>query len=56
MKEGIIQSDSVKQSIINGCKALLPDYMIPEEIEFRNDLPRTSRGKADYRALEEQSV
>ena len=54
LKEGIPQSDDVKQSIINGCKELLPDYMIPEEIEFRTDLPRTSRGKVDYRALEQE--
>ncbi len=54
LKEGIPQGDDVKQSIINGCKELLPDYMIPEEIEFRTDLPRTSRGKVDYRALEQE--
>ena len=54
LKEGIPQSDDVKQSIINGCKELLPDYMIPEEIEFRTDLPRTSREKVDYRALEQE--
>ena len=52
LKENIPQSDDVKQSILSGCKELLPDYMIPEEIEFRTDLPRTSRGKVDYRALE----
>jgi long-chain acyl-CoA synthetase len=52
LKEGIPQSNDVKQSILSGCKELLPDYMIPEEIEFRSDLPRTSRGKVDYRALE----
>ena len=54
LKDGITQSDDVRQSIISGCKELLPDYMIPEEIEFRTDLPRTSRGKVDYRALEQE--
>jgi len=24
---------------------------VPEEITYRNDLPRTDRGKIDYRAL-----
>ena len=54
LKDDITQSDDVRQSIISGCKKLLPDYMIPEEIEFRTDLPRTSRGKVDYRALEQE--
>ncbi len=54
LKDGITQSNDIIQSIINGCKELLPDYMIPEEIEFRNDLLRTSRGKVDYRALERE--
>jgi acyl-coenzyme A synthetase/AMP-(fatty) acid ligase len=26
--------------------------MIPEKFEFVTDLPRTERGKVDYRALE----
>ena len=53
LKQGVIKSDTTKQSIIDTCKSLLPDYMIPEEIEFRNDLPRTPRGKVDYRTLEQ---
>lgn len=36
------------------CKERLPDYMMPEVIEFRTDLPRTSRGKVDYRELERE--
>ncbi len=28
--------------------------MIPDEIEFRDELPRTPRGKIDYRALEDE--
>lgn len=36
-------------------KKELPDYMIPERIEFKDSLPRTDRGKIDYRALEAQS-
>ena len=29
---------------------------VPEIIEYRDDLPRTSRGKVDYRALEKQAA
>lgn len=34
------------------CKEQLPEYMIPEDIEFLTDLPRTERGKVDYQSLE----
>ncbi len=54
LKDGTIQNEDVRLSILNSCKGLLPYYMIPEEIEFRTDLPRTSRGKVDYRALEQE--
>ena len=48
--------EKAKQDIMETCRHELPVYMIPEEIEFVNDLPRTSRGKVDYRALEEQNM
>jgi amino acid adenylation domain-containing protein len=36
------------------CRQHLPSYMVPERIEVRADLPRTSTGKADRTALREQ--
>jgi len=33
------------------CAEKLPPYMIPEEIEFRDSLPRTSNGKIDRQRL-----
>ncbi len=54
LKDGSPKNEDIKQSILSRCNELLPDYMIPEEIEFRTDLPRTSRGKVDYRALEQE--
>jgi amino acid adenylation domain-containing protein len=33
------------------CAALLPAYMVPETVEMLPDLPRTSSGKVDRRAL-----
>lgn len=56
LKQGEIPSDVTKQLILETCKSNLPEYMIPDEIEFRSDLPRTSRGKVDYRALENQRI
>ena len=54
LKQGVSESDTTKRSIIDTCKSILPDYMIPEDIEFRADLPRTPRGKVDYRVLSEE--
>jgi long-chain acyl-CoA synthetase len=55
LKEGVSLSDTIKDEILLMCKEQLPDYMVPDEIEFCEALPRTERGKVDYRALEEQA-
>ncbi|WP_022775317.1 class I adenylate-forming enzyme family protein [Butyrivibrio sp. AE2015] len=56
LKEGIEKSESIKQAILDKCRVKLPGYMVPEIIEFRDELPRTSRGKVDYRALEKEAM
>jgi amino acid adenylation domain-containing protein len=38
------------------CATLLPRYMVPETITFRDALPRTSSGKIDRRALDGPGV
>ena len=43
------------QEIIAHCKNKLPEYMVPDTVEYRTDLPRTERGKVDYRALEKEA-
>lgn len=43
-------------ALLAHCKEELPEYMIPEEIVYRNDFPRTSRGKVDYRTLEKEAA
>ena len=53
LKPGTDRSDDTKEVIWKECRNQLPKYMIPEEIEFLEDLPRTPRGKVDYRALEQ---
>jgi amino acid adenylation domain-containing protein len=35
------------------CGARLPGYMVPERLEVRNELPRTSTGKADRNTLKQ---
>ena len=52
LREGFSKDDLARERIFETCRKELPDYMVPEEIVFVDDLPRTSRGKVDYRALE----
>lgn len=47
-----MDKDNAKNEILVICKQNLPEYMVPEGIEFVSDLPRTERGKVDYRKLE----
>ena len=49
------QTQQMTESILQFCAKELPEYMIPEEILYRNEFPRTSRGKVDYRALEKEA-
>lgn len=42
-------------TLMKYCQDKLPEYMIPEEIVYRNEFPRTSRGKVDYRELEREA-
>lgn len=55
LNDGCEESDQITQEIINNCKDSLPEYMVPEVVEYRTDLPRTERGKVDYRALEKET-
>lgn len=52
LKSGFTADEALTQGILSTCRELLPNYMLPECIVYRNDLPRTERGKVDYRALE----
>lgn len=54
LKPGVEKSDAIRQEIHDNCHKMLPGYMVPEEIEFRDSFPRTPRGKVDYRALESE--
>jgi acyl-CoA synthetase (AMP-forming)/AMP-acid ligase II len=38
------------------CATRLPKYMVPEDFEFREELPRTSTGKADRVALKQELI
>ena len=52
-KKGAFTTNTLSDEILELCRDKLPDYMVPDEIEYRHELPRTIRGKVDYRTLEE---
>jgi len=41
----------VRQSVLDHCRQWLPSYMVPDAIEIRETLPRTSTGKVDRAGL-----
>jgi long-chain acyl-CoA synthetase len=47
--------ENIKSEILESVSHNLPNYMLPKEIEILDEMPRTSRGKIDYRALEDKN-
>ena len=56
LKNEIEQTDNITEEILTICRNDLPEYLVPTEIVYRDSLPRTARGKIDYRALEEEAA
>lgn len=54
LKKGYEGSESITKQIMSSCQESLPSYMMPHSIEYRSSLPRTTRGKVDYRTLEKE--
>ncbi len=48
-RDSVVGTDELRQH----CAETLPRYMVPESVELRAELPRTSSGKVDRRALTE---
>jgi L-proline---[L-prolyl-carrier protein] ligase len=40
-----------REDVLDHCRRWLPDYMVPDIVEFRERLPRTSTGKVDRAGL-----
>jgi amino acid adenylation domain-containing protein len=52
IKAYVVSRDELsKRDLVGFCAARIPQYMIPEDVEFREALPKTSTGKVDRRAL-----
>ena len=43
-----------RESVLDHCRQWLPGYMVPDIIEFREALPRTSTGKVDRAGLAQE--
>ena len=43
-----------REEVVDHCRRRLPTYMVPDVVEFREALPRTSTGKVDRTGLLEQ--
>lgn len=46
--------DLVRSKILEQCKDMLPEYSIPHEIRFRDELPVTNLGKINFKVLENE--
>ena len=55
LNEGYEADERTSEALLAHCREELPGYMVPEEIVYRSDFPRTSRGKVDYRVLEREA-
>jgi acyl-coenzyme A synthetase/AMP-(fatty) acid ligase len=44
-------SDLTRENVMDHCRQWLPGYMVPDVIDFREALPRTSTGKVDRAGL-----
>ena len=40
-----------EKDVVNFCRERLPRYMVPDEVEFREALPKSSTGKIDRQKL-----
>jgi long-chain acyl-CoA synthetase len=40
-----------REDVLDHCRRWLPGYMVPDIVEFRETLPRTSTGKVDRAGL-----
>ena len=48
-----LQSDAevTIRDVQSHCRSFLEDFMVPQQVEFRDALPRTANGKIDKKVL-----
>jgi amino acid adenylation domain-containing protein len=48
----VLRDDGTADDVLRVCAERVPPYMVPEDVDVRDQLPRTSTGKIDRRALD----
>ena len=48
----VLRDEAAAADVLRVCGERVPPYMVPEHMEVREQLPRTSTGKIDRRALD----
>jgi acyl-coenzyme A synthetase/AMP-(fatty) acid ligase len=48
--------DLTREGVLDHCRQWLPEYMVPDLVEFREELPRTSTGKVDRAGLAQEQT
>ncbi|MDD4199919.1 MAG: AMP-binding protein, partial [Eubacteriales bacterium] len=56
LKEGITADEEIKKELMAYATKHIAKYAMPDEIEFRAELPKTLVGKVAYRQLEEEAA
>ncbi|HSF86490.1 MAG TPA: amino acid adenylation domain-containing protein [Acidimicrobiia bacterium] len=51
-----VKAEIPEVDMINHCSGLVQKYMIPEDFYFRENLPKTSRGKIDRTGLQSEAI
>jgi amino acid adenylation domain-containing protein len=47
-------SNLTRENVLEHCRRWLPSYMVPDIVEFREEMPRTSTGKVDRTGLAQE--
>jgi amino acid adenylation domain-containing protein len=47
-------SNVTRENVLEHCRRWLPSYMVPDIVEFREEMPRTSTGKVDRAGLAQE--
>jgi acyl-CoA synthetase (AMP-forming)/AMP-acid ligase II len=47
-------SDLTREDVLDHCRQWLPSYMVPDIVELRAEMPRTSTGKVDRAGLAQE--
>ena len=56
LRDGQEATDEIKSSIYEHCKRNIAKYAMPQEFEYRKELPRTLVGKVAYIVLEKEEL